>query len=331
MLKGAPFDDACEPDLRRPASAALSARGGAAPVAGRAPGAPWQVMQRVDHPDPAPANAEALHELENGADGLTLVPAGAIGAYGYGLAPGADALERALAGIHLDAGIAIDLEFARTPRACPRRSRHWSSGKDYRRPPSTSASASIRSARSRCTARSPRPGATCAALRSDRRRSCGARLQGPFASADGRVVHNAGGTEAQELAFALAAAVAYLRALEAGGIALDAARRMIYFRLAADADQFLTIAKFRALRKLWQRVEEGCGLAPAPAFIAAETAWRMMTRATLREHPARNDCGVFGRGRRRRRHHGAAVHRRARPARPLRAPRRAQHAARAAR
>ena len=64
------------------------------------------------------------------------------------------------------------------------------------------------------------------------------------------------------------ARVAYLRALEAGGISLDAARRMIYFRLAADADQFLTIAKFRALRKLWARVEQACGLAPMPAFVA---------------------------------------------------------------
>ena len=53
---------------------------------------------------------------------------------------------------------------------------------------------------------------------------------------------------------------------------------MIYFRLAADADQFLTTAKFRALRKLWARAEEACGLTPAPVFVAAETAWRMMTR-----------------------------------------------------
>ena len=51
--------------------------------------------------------------------------------------------------------------------------------------------------------------------------------------------------------------------------ALDAARRMIYFRLAADADQFLTVAKFRGIRKLWARVEEACGLPPAPAFVAA--------------------------------------------------------------
>ena len=43
----------------------------AKPVAGR--NGPWQVMARVDHPDPAAANAEALHELQNGATGLTPV------------------------------------------------------------------------------------------------------------------------------------------------------------------------------------------------------------------------------------------------------------------
>src|SRR5262249_38484972 len=72
--------------------------------------------------------------------------------------------------------------------------------------------------------------------------------------------------------------VAYLRALDAEGVPLDAARRMVYFRLSADADQFLTISKFRAVRKIWARVEEACGLVPKPAHVAAETAWRMMTR-----------------------------------------------------
>ena len=59
---------------------------------------------------------------------------------------------------------------------------------------------------------------------------------------------------------------------------LDDARRFIFFRLAADQDQFLTIAKFRAIRKLWARVEEACGLEPSRAFVTAETAWRMMTK-----------------------------------------------------
>src|SRR5476649_1000103 len=103
-------------------------------------------------------------------------------------------------------------------------------------------------------------------------------FRGPFAVADGRIIHNAGGSEAQELAFAIAAAVDCLRALEASGVPLDAARGMIYFRLAADDDQFLTMAKLRAVRKLWARVEAACGLAPKPTTVAAETAWRMMTQ-----------------------------------------------------
>src|SRR5260370_38950706 len=42
----------------------------AAPIAGRPGAAPWQIMQRIDHPDAAAANAQALHALENAADGL---------------------------------------------------------------------------------------------------------------------------------------------------------------------------------------------------------------------------------------------------------------------
>src|SRR5262249_23773398 len=121
-------------------------------------------------------------------------------------------------------------------------------------------------------------------------------FRGPFAAADARPVHAAGGSEAQELAFALSVAVAYLRALEAGGVALDAARRMIFFRLAANADQFLTIAKFRALRKLWARVEEACGLAPSPAFVSAETAWRMMTKRDPWVNMLRAAMAVFAAG-----------------------------------
>ncbi len=43
-------------------------------------------------------------------------------------------------------------------------------------------------------------------------------FRGPFAVADGRVVHDAGGTEVQELAYVLAVAVAYLRAIEGAGV-----------------------------------------------------------------------------------------------------------------
>ena len=73
---------------------------------------PWQVFSRIDHPDPAEANAEARHELESGASGLALVFQGAAGDYGFGLAADEAALARVLEGVHLDAGITIDLDLS---------------------------------------------------------------------------------------------------------------------------------------------------------------------------------------------------------------------------
>ena len=119
---------------------------------------------------------------------------------------------------------------------------------------------------------------------------------GPFCAADGRMIHAAGGTDAQELAFALAQALAALRALEAGGLALDDARRAIGFRIAVDADQFASICKLRALRRLWARVEESCGLQPLPAHVEAETAWRMMTRRDPYVNALRTTTAAFAAG-----------------------------------
>jgi methylmalonyl-CoA mutase len=79
-------------------------------------------------------------------------------------------------------------------------------------------------------------------------------------------------------------------------VSLDAGRRMIEFRLSADADQFLTVAKFRALRRLWARVEQACGLTPELAFISAETAWRMMTKRDPHVNILRTTIATFSAG-----------------------------------
>ncbi len=281
VLKGAPFDKKL---ISRTydglAIAPLYERASAARVIpGRPLGAPWQVMQRADHPDPAAANAQARHDLAEGATGLTLVFAGAIGSYGFGLSASADALDRLLDGVCLDAGIAIELDLCPQAKEAPG---HLAAL--VRRRGVAPAATNIRFGfdplgAMAAAGASPLDWPTLAPLFSRLVRELALQgFAGPFAAADGRVVHAAGGSEAQELAYALAVAVAYLRALEAGGVALDDARAMIFFRLATDADQFLTMAKFRALRKLWARVEAACGLTPKPAFVSAETAWRMMTR-----------------------------------------------------
>jgi methylmalonyl-CoA mutase len=268
---------------------------GAKPVAARR--GPWTVQARVDHPDPAVANAEALHELENGATGLTLVCAGSLNANGYGIGGSADTLKRVLEDIYLDADVTIDFNVSPETRDIVR---HFAAlvktlGIDAS---SVSMLGSINPL-----------GGMAAAGGTNQRWSelaktfsgfigelAGQGFRGPFAAADGRIVHNAGGSEAQELAFVIASAVAYLRALDAHGIALDAARGMIYFRLAADADQFLTIAKFRAVRLLWARVEAACGLQPKPAYVSAETAWRMMTKRDPHVNLLRTTIATFSAG-----------------------------------
>jgi methylmalonyl-CoA mutase len=297
-LKGSAFDQALVSQtydrLRIEPLAARKAD--ARPVAGRIPGAAWAVMQRVDHPDPALANAQALQDLESGANGLSLVFAGSPGAYGFGLPAARQPVERVFDGVHLDAGIAIDAEFGPQSEDAPLhvaaavKSRGLSPaavnirfGFDPLGAMAVSGSGESWSERASIFA------ASISRLAADG-------FKGPFAAADGRIVHSAGGSEAQELAFAIAVAVAYLRALEEGGIALDTARKMIFFRLAADAEQFLTIAKFRALRKLWARVEQACGLPPAPAFIGAETAWRMMTRRDPHVNIVRATIAVLSAG-----------------------------------
>lgn len=91
--------------------------------------------------------------------------------------------------------------------------------------------------------------------------------------------HEAGGSAAQELACSLATGVAYLRELTEAGLSVEQACAQLEFRYAATADQFLTIAKLRAARRLWARVAEVCGASQAGAQVQhAVTSPVMMTR-----------------------------------------------------
>ncbi len=100
----------------------------------------------------------------------------------------------------------------------------------------------------------------------------------------------------QELAFALGSAIGLMRALDGAGVPLDEARERIAFRLAADADEFVTLSKFRALRLLWARVEEVCGLEPRAAQVQAESAWRMMAARDPYVNVLRGAVAAFSAG-----------------------------------
>ncbi|MFD6948819.1 methylmalonyl-CoA mutase [Nocardiopsis sp. TSRI0078] len=116
--------------------------------------------------------------------------------------------------------------------------------------------------------------------------------------ADGTLVHNAGGSDGQELGFAVAAGTAYLRALHAAGLDLPDAARRVEFRMAASADQFSVIAKLRAVRAMWNQVLAASGV-PADQRamrLHAATSEAMMTRRDPHVNMLRTTVACFAAG-----------------------------------
>jgi methylmalonyl-CoA mutase len=293
-LKGAPLTKLVSKTLDGFDIQPLYPRAAGKPRAFRAEGE-WAVAARVDHPDAVEANALALTDLENGAHGLNMVFAGSAADYGFGLR-GAQALAPALENVHLDAGLRVVLDLPPQSDAFIVALLDLVAARNYD-PAKLDISvgldpigASIAQGEVLDWASAGPNLARQAALLASRGFSRG------LIAGDGRVVHAAGGSPAQELAFALSSGVAALRACEAGGIGLDVASEMIDFRLAADADEFLTLAKFRALRRLWAGIERACGLDPRPIKLHGETAWRMMTRRDPWVNLLRSTVAVFSAG-----------------------------------
>ena len=110
--------------------------------------------------------------------------------------------------------------------------------------------------------------------------------------------HDAGGSDAQELAAAVATAVTYLRGLTAAGLDINTAARHIEFRYATTDEQFAGIAKLRAARRLWARVTEVSGAGPAfrAARIHAVTSAPMMTRRDPWVNMLRGTVACFSAG-----------------------------------
>jgi methylmalonyl-CoA mutase len=277
-LRGASFEDALvsrtDDDIRiEPLYARLP---DPKPLARSIPDARWRIVQRIDHPDPARANAQALEDVAGGATGLAIVFEGAPNAFGYGLPAEPEALARALEDVALNR---VHLRIDAHPGS--RASADWLAALLAQRrvdPAKLSLSFGIDPAASfggvgwlrmsieALQASMPQSLAHFFALG----------VPGVLLEADGRVYHNAGATEAQELGAMLSGAISHLRMFEEARQPLLYAAPHIGFALGVDQDQFVSMAKIRALRVLWARVQELCSIEPSPAMIHAETSWRMM-------------------------------------------------------
>ena len=107
---------------------------------------------------------------------------------------------------------------------------------------------------------------------------------------------DAGADEIQELGWMLATGVAVLRALEGAGLSIERAAATIGFRVTADADQFLTIARLRAARRLWAAVLSACGVEGKPSSFHAVTSAAMFSRRDAEVNMLRATSAAFGAG-----------------------------------
>ncbi|WP_308909992.1 methylmalonyl-CoA mutase family protein [Pseudokordiimonas caeni] len=94
---------------------------------------------------------------------------------------------------------------------------------------------------------------------------------------DAGIVQTAGGAAPMELGYMLSAGLAYLRAMEAAGVPLSKAVTQLSFVLATDPDMMMSVAKFRAARRLWARVQEAMDVTDTPVKLTGVLSLRSMT------------------------------------------------------
>ena len=247
----------------------------------------WEVATLTAHPDPVRANAEILADLLGGAAAavVRIDPTGKAG-----VAIGSEAaLVRVLDGVILEfAPVALDAGFL-GPQAAD-----WLGAAAKASP-----TALVRfhldplSAFAEAGA-SPGPiEAHLIAAANTAVRLAETYPQAQLFLASGRVVHEAGGGEAGEVAFAAACALAYAKALVRAGLPMADAFGRITLGLSADADYFVTIAKLRAARAVWARIAAACGADPA-ARVEARSSRRMLTAKDAWTNMIRLTAAGFG-------------------------------------
>ena len=282
VLKGGDFEKRLV--ARTADGLALSPLATRADVAGAAPIAKkpsyfqggWDIRQRHAEPDPSLANAAILEDLQGGVTSLLLQ----IMAPGQsGLSYSAEALSTALKGVFLNGcTVALDAR-ENTMDAAGSLIELWRAA---------NLSENARLGAFNCDPLGVLAATGTLYYPADRACEIAARLAVDCRTmthvtallADGRPYHEAGASEAQELAAVLATLVAYLRACEAQGLRPRMALGKIALGLAADTDLFLTVAKLRAARILVCRVADACGAGSAGAVmhLTATTSERMLAR-----------------------------------------------------
>ncbi|MBO6688581.1 MAG: methylmalonyl-CoA mutase [Henriciella sp.] len=238
---------------------------------------PWDIRQAFSHPDPATTNLEVLRDLERGATSihLEIECSGTAGC----IITNQDQLSTALSGVRADlATVSLGHLGAGSGTSAAGLLALWADAQDA--PNDLKLAFNISPIRQLMVTGQITGGVDAAMNKTAAMVSA---LSGKFPNAtslevEAQSVHEAGGSEGQELGALMAGAVDLLRRLDTAGISPSDAPSQILFKLAVDANYGIGIAKLRAARRLWARVQEALGLDPQPMKLHAVTSSRMLTR-----------------------------------------------------
>lgn len=232
---------------------------------------PWDLRMRVDHPDPSEANRIALNELENGAASLHLCldPSGATGI----CALDQDQLSVVLEGVLLDlAPVSLEAgwyapDAANALAVLAKGAPEARLGFDF-------------DPLGLMLANGTAPGGYDLQLGrclQTAMRHAAAYPKASLFAPSGVVVHEAGGTDGQELALAFASLLHYARTLIGDGMDPAEAFARQTLILSADTDYFAGLAKLRAARLLYAKLLVAHGLPAATPRIRVQSSRRMLS------------------------------------------------------
>ena len=237
----------------------------------------WDIRQTFAHPDPAVTNQEILRDLERGVTSIHL----AIECSGENgcIITNLDQLSTALEGVRADiAPVSLGHRGAGSGASAAALLALWADEQDapeaqklaFNISPITQLMRTGKVAGG-ITATMAKTAALVTVLADKFPAATSLDVTAQFA-------HEAGASEAQELGILMAAAVGTLRHLDVAGLAPEKAIGQILFRVAVDANYGIGIAKLRAARRLWARVQEALDLTAQPMKLHAVSSARMLTR-----------------------------------------------------